>query len=131
MIDAGELQGLCLTGSETLQLDDFQPSLDALKRERGYVQQDRIELLATTPDGEARRRKDAFAQDERTRKTEVVAELKASGQAWADEFRGWDADPHAVIDEWSLHEMTLRPSTYGLPRDRSAWPKPRELPTLW
>ena len=33
----------------TLPLDDYQPSLDALRRERGYVQQDRIELSPTTP----------------------------------------------------------------------------------
>ncbi len=88
---------------------------------------DGIDKLAA----DARTRKDSFAQSERTRKAEVDAELKAVGQTWADEFRGWDTDPHAVIDEWTLHEMTMHPSTYGLPPERSAWPKPSELPTLW
>jgi hypothetical protein len=88
---------------------------------------DGIDKLAA----DARVRKDSFAQAERIRKTEVDAELKATRQEWADEFRGWEENPHAVIDEWTLHEMTMHPSTYGLPRDRSVWPKPRELPTLW
>jgi hypothetical protein len=111
----------------------YEQLLQTGRRERWRIdafvggKRDGIDKLAA----EARKRKEAFAQAERTRKMEVDAELKAAGQAWADEFQGWDADPHAVVDEWTLHEMTMDPSAYGLPRDRSAWPKPRELPTLW
>jgi hypothetical protein len=91
------------------------------------AKRDAIDKLAA----EARRSKDAFVQGERTRKTEVDARLKAVGGSWADVFREWDVDPQAVIDEWTLHDMTKSPSLYGLPADRGAWPKPRELPTLW
>jgi hypothetical protein len=80
---------------------------------------------------EAGKRKDAFAQSERTRKAEAEAELKALGGKWTDVFKDWDADPQAVIDDWTLHDMNKHPSMFALPSDRTAWPKPRELPTLW
>jgi 1,2-dihydroxy-3-keto-5-methylthiopentene dioxygenase len=38
---------------ETLPLDAFQAPLEALKRERGYVEQDEVELRPTTPGLEA------------------------------------------------------------------------------
>jgi hypothetical protein len=88
---------------------------------------DALEKLAA----QARRAKDAFKHGERTRKAEADAELHAKGGKWTDVFRPWQADPHAVIDEWTLHDMTRHPSSYALPRDRAAWPSPRELPTLW
>lgn len=80
---------------------------------------------------EARSRKDAFVEAERARKAEVDARLEALGGSWSAVFRDWDADPQAVIDDWTLSDMTKYPALYGLPDDRNAWPKPRELPTLW
>jgi len=91
------------------------------------AKRDAIDKLAD----EARTRKASYAQGERERKADVDARLKALGGSWPDVFRAWDDDPHAVIDDWTLHDMTTSPSLYGLPPDRSAWPKPRELPTLW
>jgi hypothetical protein len=80
---------------------------------------------------DARQRKDTFVQEEQQVKQAVEVQMKAVGGAWPDAFRGWDADPHAMVDDWTLDEMKMHPGSYGLPSDRTSWPGPRGLPTLW
>ena len=60
---------------------------------------------------DARKAKDAFVQGERTRKKDTDAELNARGARWNDVFHNWDADPHAVIDDWTLYDMTKHASS--------------------
>jgi hypothetical protein len=81
--------------------------------------------------GDATARKKRFVVEEGRRREDALAAIKKTGQPWDAEFRGWDTDPQAVVDEWTRYEMERNPKYYGLPRDRARWPKPREFVTLW
>ena len=80
---------------------------------------------------DAAQRKDQFAIDERARRTEAQARMDRAGKTWSAVFAGWDANPSAVIDDWTHAEMQRNPRYYGLPSDPHEWPKPREFVTLW
>jgi hypothetical protein len=76
-------------------------------------------------------RKKKFAVGERERRAEAEKELAEGGQRWDAEFKGWEADPSTVVDEWTLFDMRKNPRFYGLPADEERWPKPRDFVTLW
>ena len=42
-----------------------------------------------------------------------------AGQDWSAEFKGWESDPQAVVDEWTACEMNRNRRFYGLPMDSS------------
>ncbi len=80
---------------------------------------------------EANATKAAFTSDELVRRDAVNSELGFRGQRWNDEFPRWKTDPHGVIDAWTQFEMDHWPRAYSLPWDKSRWPEPRNLVTLW
>jgi hypothetical protein len=80
---------------------------------------------------DAATRKKKYAAGERERRAQAIQELAEHTQKWDAEFAGWETDPSTVVDEWTAFAMQKHHRFYGLPSDRSRWPKPRDFVTLW
>ncbi len=88
------------------------------------------EAFVRARDEHAYQAKKAYGVEQRQTRKEALEALDKNNQHWDAEFRGWDNDRQAVIDEWVAFEMNLNADEYGLPADKSLWPGPREMPTL-
>jgi hypothetical protein len=77
----------------------------------------------------------AFAQfeaDEERRRDEVRARLAAdSGARAIDGTRRWWRDAERQIDDWVSDHMVSNRERLGLPEDRTRWPVPSALQTIW